>query len=73
MNKIGNKAIITKILNSEFSDSVILHEVGTLGRYDGEEIGEPDIIYLDDDEVEFLKNIEVKIIETTTDMVEEYI
>lgn len=57
--KNGTKVRIISVINHEFSDSSIIGEEGTLGRYDSGK-GEPDLVFLESGECEFLKHIEVE-------------
>ncbi len=70
--KIGDKVRIIGI-KSSFSEAEIKGEEGILGRYDEAETGEPDLIYLEDGDCEFLDFVEVELVPTTVSELREFI
>ena len=72
--KVGDKVRIIKTCK-EFSDSCLKGQIGILGKQDiiDKRDNLPDIIFLDDDEVELLSNVEVELIKTTLNILEEFI
>lgn len=71
--RVGDKVKIIKTCK-DFSDSYLKGQTGILGRQGilDKRDNLPDIIFLDEDECELLENVEVELIPTTMNMLEEF-